>query len=200
MNALKTVNAVNDGLTPVLLNGKLAFLSDAPNSKISFVVTPIKNETTKFQVDIYETLACFREDISVRLNHLKTATIEDDMFGKVDLTDFDDCGEQFLLDFAESTQSNSPLSVEFNSFEYYDGCEIFAETTDIMALLQVDVGSPIHSNLIHNITDEEQEIIRLAIGKYSANQHARVVNLDEVISALLKDVKFGLSRAIDAYL
>lgn len=197
MNALKTVNAVNDGLTPVLLNGKLAFLSDAPNSKISFVVTPIKNETTKFQVDIYETLACFREDILVRLNHLKTATIEDDMFGKVDLTDFDDCGEQFLLDFAESTQSNSPLSVEFNSFEYYDGCEIFAETTDIMALLQVDVGSPIHSNLIHNITDEEQEIIRLAIGKYSANQHARIVNLDEVLSILLKDVNFGLKRAIE---
>lgn len=119
------------------------------------------------------------------------------MFGKVDLTDFDDCGEQFLLDFAESTQSNSPLSVEFNSFEYYDGCEIFAETTDIMALLQVDVGSPIHSNLIHNITDEEKEIIRLAIGKYSANQHARVVNLDEVFSILLKGVNFGLKRAIE---
>ena len=119
------------------------------------------------------------------------------MFGKVDLTDFDDCGEQFLLDFAESTQSNSPLSVEFNSFEYYDECEIFTETTDIMALLQVDVGSPIHSNLIHNTTNEEQEIIQLAIGKYSENQHARIVNLDEVLSILLKDVNFGLKRAIE---
>ena len=66
-----------------------------------------------------------------------------------------------------------------------------------MALLQVDVGSPIHNNLIHNATDEEQEIIRLAIGKYSANQHARIVNLDEVLSILLKDVNFGLKRAIE---
>lgn len=197
MKALKTVETVNNGLTPVFLNGKLAFLSDAPNSRISFVVSKIKNETTKLQINVYETLACFKEDIQVRLNHLKTATIEDDMFGKVDLTDFDDCGEQFLLDFAESTQSNSPLSVEFNSFEYYDECEIFAETTNIMALLQVDVGSPIHNNLIHNATDEEQEIIRLAIGKYSANQHARIVNLDEVLSILLKDVNFGLKRAIE---
>lgn len=195
MKALKTVETVNNGLIPVFLNGKLAFLSDAPNSRISFAVSKIKNETTKLQINVYETLACFKEDIQVRLNHLKTATIEDDMFGKVDLTDF--CGEQFLLDFAESTQSNSPLSVEFNSFEYYDECEIFAETTNIMALLQVDVGSPIHNNLIHNATDEEQEIIRLAIGKYSANQHARIVNLDEVLSILLKDVNFGLKRAIE---
>lgn len=200
MNALKTVNTVNDGLIPVILNGKLAFLSDAPNSRISFAVSKIKNETTKLQINVYETLACFKEDIQVRLNHLKTATIEDDMFGKVDLTDFDDCGEQFLLDFAESTQSNSPLSVEFNSFEYYDGCEIFAETTDIMALLQVDVGSSINSNLIHHTTVDEQETIRLAIGKYSPNKHAKIINLDEVISTLLKDVKFGLSRAIEAYL
>ena len=200
MNALKTVNTVNDGLIPVFLNGKLAFLSDAPNSKISFLVTPIKGESTKAQVDVFETLTCSKEDVSVRLNHLKTAIIEDEIIDKIDLSDLDYRADQLLLDFAESTQSNLPLSVKFNSFEYYDGCEIFAETTDIMALLQVDVGSPIHSNLIHNITDEEQEIIRLAIGKYSANQHARVVNLDEVISALLKDVKFGLSRAIDAYL
>lgn len=78
--------------------------------------------------------------------------------------------------------------------------KFFAETTDIMALLQVDVGSPIHSNLIHNTTNEEQEIIQLAIGKYSENQHARIVNLDEVLSILLKDVNFGLKRAIDAYL
>lgn len=197
MNALKTVN---DGLIPVILNGKLAFLSDAPNSRISFAVSKIKNETTKLQINVYETLACFKEDIQVRLNHLKTATIEDDMFGKVDLTDFDDCGEQFLLDFAESTQSNSPLSVEFNSFEYYDGCEIFAETTDIMALLQVDVGSSINSNLIHHTTVDEQETIRLAIGKYSPNKHARIIDLDKVLSILLKDVTLGLKSAIESYL
>ena len=83
MNALKTVNTVNDGLIPVILNGKLAFLNDAPNSRISFAVSKIKNETTKLQINVYETLACFKEDIQVRLNHLKTATIEDDMFGKV---------------------------------------------------------------------------------------------------------------------
>lgn len=200
MNALKTVNTVNDGLIPVILNGKLAFLSDAPNSRISFAVSKIKNETTKLQINVYETLACFKEDIQVRLNHLKTATIEDDMFGKVDLTDFDDCGEQFLLDFAESTQSNSPLSVEFNSFEYYDGCEIFAETTDIMALLQVDVGSSINSNLIHHTTVDEQETIRLAIGKYSPNKHARIIDLDKVLSILLKDVTLGLKSAIESYL
>lgn len=197
MNALKTVNTVNDGLTPVILNGKLAFLSDAPNSRISFAVSKIKNETTKLQINVYETLACFKEDIQVRLNHLKTATIENEMFDKIDLTKLDDCNEEFLLDFAQSAQSASSLSVDFNSFEYYDECEIFAETTNIMALLQVDVGSPIHNNLIHNATDEEQEIIRLAIGKYSANQHARIVNLDEVLSILLKDVNFGLKRAIE---
>ena len=200
MNALKTVNTVNtvnNGLTPVLLNGKLAFLSEALNSQISFVVSKIKNETTKLQIDVYETLACFREDVQVRLNHLKTSTIEDDIFGKIDLTDFDDCDEQFLLDFAESAQSNTPLSVEFNSFEYYDGCEIFAETTGIMALLQADIGSSIPSNLIHHTTDDEQETIRLAIGKYSANKHARIVNLDEVLSILLKVVTFGLKRAIE---
>mgnify|MGYP000029755668 CR=1 FL=1 len=200
MNALKTVNAVNDGLTPVLLNGKLAFLSDAPNSRISFVVTPIKNETTKFQVDIYETLACFREDISVRLNHLKTATIEDEMFDKIDLTKLGDRDEQFLSDFAQSAQSVSSLSIEFNGFEYCTDIEIFAETTDIMALLQVNVGSSINSNLIHHTTDDEQETIRLAIGKYSPNKHARIVNLDNVLPVLLKDVTFGLKSAIESYL
>ena len=200
MNALKTVNAVNDGLTPVLLNGKLAFLSDATNSKISFVVTPIKNETTKFQVDIYETLACFREDISVRLNHLKTATIEDEMFDKIDLTKLGDCNEQFLSDLAESAQSVSSLSIEFNSFEYCTDIEIFAETTDIMVLLQVNVSSSINSNLIHHITDEEQETIRLAIGKYSPNKHARIVDLDKVLPVLLKDVTLGLKSAIENYL
>lgn len=197
MKALKTVN---DGLIPVFLNSKLTFLSDAPNSKISFVVSKIKNETTKLQINAYETLACFREDVLVRLNHLKTTTIEDDMFSKLDLTDLDDCSEQFLLDFAESAQSNSSLSVEFNSFEYYDECEIFAETTDIMALLQIDIGSSIYNNLIHNTTDEEQDIIRLAIGKYSPNKHARIVNLDEVLSILLKDITFGLKRAIKNHL
>jgi len=79
LNVLKTVNAVNDGLTPVLLNGKLAFLSDASNSRISFLVTPIKDESTKAQVDVFETLACFKEDVFVRLNHLKTAIIENEM-------------------------------------------------------------------------------------------------------------------------
>lgn len=200
MNALKTVNAVNDGLTLVLLNGKLAFLSDAPNSRISFLVTPIKDESTKAQVDVFETLACFKEDVFVRLNHLKTATIEDKMFDKIYLTKLGDRDEQFLSDLAESAQSVSSLLIEFNSFEYCTDIEIFAETINIMALLQVDVGSPIHNNLIHNATDEEQEIIRLAIGKYSANQHAQIVNLDEVLSILLKDVNFGLKRAIEKYL
>ena len=76
----------------------------------------------------------------------------------------------------------------------------FVETTDIMALLQVNVGSSINSNLIHHTAVDEQETIRLAIGKYSPNKHAKIINLDEVISTLLKDVKFGLSRAIEAYL
>jgi hypothetical protein len=200
MNALKTVNTVNDGLIPVILNGKLAFLSDAPNSRISFAVSKIKNETTKLQINVYETLACFKEDIQVRLNHLKTATIEDEMFDKIDLTKFDDCNEEFLLDFAQSAQSASSLSVDFNSFEYGNDIEIFVETTDIMALLQVNVGSSINNNLIHHTTVAEQETIRLAIGKYSPAKHAKIINLDEVISALLKDVKFGLSRAIEAYL
>lgn len=197
---MKSLKTVNDGLIPVFLNGKLTFLSDAPNSKISFVVSKIKNETTKLQINAYETLACFKEDVLVRLNHLKTTTIEDDMFSKLDLTDLDDCGEQFLLDFVESAQSNSSLSVEFNSFEYYDECEIFAETTDIMALLPIDIGSSIYNNLIHNTTDEEQDIIRLAIGKYLPNKHARIVNLDEVLSILLKDITFGLKRAIKNHL
>lgn len=200
MNALKTINAVNNGLTPVFLNGKLAFLSDAINSKISFVVTPIKNETTKFQVDIYETLACFREDISVRLNLLKTATIKDEMFDKIDLTKLGDRDEQFLSDFAESAQSVSSLSIEFNSFEYCTDIEIFAETINIMALLQIGLGSSIYSNLIHHTTDEEQETIRLAIGKYSPNKHARIVDLDKVLPILLKDVTLGLKSAIESYL
>lgn len=200
MNALKTANTVNDGLTPVILNGKLAFLSDAPNSKISFLISQIENEKSKIQFDVYESLACFKEDISVRLNHLRTATIEDKMFDKIDLTKLDGCNEEFLLDFVQSAQSASSLSVDFNSFEYGNDIEIFVETTDIMALLQVNVGSSINNNLIHHTTVDEQETIRLAIGKYSPNKHAKIINLDEVISTLLKDVKFGLSRAIEAYL
>lgn len=200
MNALKTVNTVNDGLIPVILNGKLAFLSDAPNSQISFLISQIENEKSKIQFDVYESLACFKEDISVRLNHLKTATIENEMFDKIDLTKLDGCNEEFLLDFAQSAQSASSLSVDFNSFEYGNDIEIFVETTDIMALLQVNVGSSINSNLIHHTAVDEQETIRLAIGKYSPNKHAKIINLDEVISTLLKDVKFGLSRAIEAYL
>lgn len=200
MNALKTVNAVNNSLTPVFLNGKLAFLSEAINSKISFVVTPIKNETTKFQVDIYETLACFREDVSVRLNHLKTATIEDEIFDKIDFTKLGDRDEQFLSDFAESAQSVSSFSIEFNSFEYCTDIEIFAETINIMALLQIGLSSSIYSNLIHHTTDDEQETIRLAIGKYSLNKHARIVDLDKVLPILLKEVTLGLKSAIENYL
>lgn len=200
MNTLKTVNTVNDGLIPVILNGKLAFLSDAPNSKISFLVTPIKGETTKAQVDVFETLTCFKEDVSVRLNHLKTAIIEDEMIDKIDLSDLDYRAEQLLLDFAKATQYSSPLLVEFNSFEYYSDIEIFAETNGIMKFLKVDADTSIYGKLIHKTTDDEQETIRLAIGEYSSTKHAKIINLDEVISALLKDVKFGLSRAIDAYL
>ena len=125
MNALKTVNTVNDGLIPVILNGKLAFLSDAPNSQISFLISQIENEKSKIQFDVYESLACFKEDISVRLNHLKTATIENEMFDKIDLTKLDGCNEEFLLDFAQSAQSASSLSVDFNSFEYGNDIEIF---------------------------------------------------------------------------
>lgn len=200
MNALKTVNTVNDGLTPVILNGKLAFLSDAPNSKISFLVTAIKGESTKAQVDVFETLTCFKEDVSVRLNHLKTAIIEDEMIDKIDLSDLDYRAEQLLLDFAKATQYSSSLLVEFNSFEYCDDIEIFAETNDIMKFLKVDADTSIYGKLIHKTTDDEQETIRLAIGEYSSAKHAKIINLDEVISALLKDVKFGLSRAIEAYL
>lgn len=200
MNALKTVNAVNDGLTLVLLNGKLAFLSDAPNSRISFLVTPIKDESTKAQVDVFETLACFKEDVFVRLNHLKTATIEDKMFDKIDLTKLGDRDEQFLSDLAESAQSVSSLLIEFNSFEYCTDIEIFAETINIMALLQAGFGSSIYSNLIHHTTDDEQETIRLAIGKYSPNKHARIVNLDKVLPILLKNVTLGLKSAIESYL
>ena len=200
MNALKTVNTVNDGLIPVILNGKLAFLSDAPNSKISFLVTPIKGESTKAQVDVFETLTCFKEDVSVRLNHLKTAIIEDEMIDKIDLSDLDYRAEKLLLDFAKATQYSSSLLVEFNSFEYCDDIEIFAETNDIMKFLKVDADTSIYGKLIHKTTNDEQETIRLAIGEYSSAKHAKIINLDEVISALLKDVKFGLSRAIEAYL
>ena len=69
-----------------------------------------------------------------------------------------------------------------------------------MKLLKADADTSIHGNLVHKTTDNEQETIRLAIGEYSSAKHAKIINLDEVISALLKDVKFGLSRAIDAYL
>lgn len=200
MNALKTVNAVNDGLTPVLLNGKLAFLSDAPNSKISFLVTPIKGESTKAQVDVFETLACFKEDVFVRLNHLKTAIIENEMIDKIDLSDLDYRVEQLLLDFAKATQYSSSLFVEFDSLEYYNDIEIFAKTKDIMKLLKADADTSIHGNLVHKTTDDEQDTIRLAIGEYSPAKHAKIINLDEVISSLLKDVTFGLGRAIEGYL
>ena len=122
------------------------------------------------------------------------------MFDKIDLTKLGDRDEQFLLDFAQSAESVSSLSIEFNGFEYCTDIEIFAETTDIMALLQVNVGSSINSNLIHHTTDDEQETIRLAIGKYSPNKHARIVNLDNVLPVLLKDVTFGLKSAIESYL
>lgn len=190
MNAFKTVNAVNNGLIPVFLNGKLAFFSDTPNSTISFIVSQIKNNETHFQVDIYETLACFREDISVRLNHLETAAIEDTLFHKIDLTKLGDRREQFISAFTDNTKDFITALVEFSCFEYSDEIEIFAELIDIVSLLSYRL-------FVHHTTDDEKETIRLAIGEYLPAKHDKILNLDNLIPALLQNVLFGLKQTIE---
>ena len=189
MNALKTVNAVNNGLIPVFLNGKLAFLSDAPNSQISFSISQIENEKSKIQFDVYEALACFKEDISVRLNHLRTATIEDKTFDKIDLTDLGDRHEEFLSAFADNTQDFTSALVKFSCFEYSDEIEIFAELIDITALLS-------YRPFVHHTNDDEKETIRLAIGEYVPVKHGEMLNLDKLISELLLNALLGLKQTI----
>lgn len=189
MSVLKTVNTVNDGLIPVFLNGKLAFLSDAPNSKISFLISQIENEKSKIQFDVYESLACFKEDISVRLNHLRTATIEDKMFDNIDLTDLGVRGEQFLSVLAQNTQDFTSALIEFSNFEYCDEIEIFAELIDITTLLN-------HRHFVHHTTDDEKETIRLAIGEYMPAKHDKILSLDNLIPELLLSILLGLKQTI----
>lgn len=128
--------------------------------------------------------------MSVRLNHLKTAIIEDEMIDKIDLTDLGDRREQFLSAFTDNTQDFTSALIEFSCFEYCDEIEIFAELIDITALLNCQ-------HFVHHTTDDEKETIRLAIGEYLPVKHDKILNLDKLISELLLNVLLGLKQTIE---